>query len=91
MSDSSVRSALNKVSNITRLKGTDDWVEWNRNLRGHLGMLGLWRTHIGESPALVTELGENIVWQANRHGHNHKKSFNYSKGLSRFIYAGNAA
>ncbi|MCJ1271778.1 hypothetical protein MMC22_011683 [Lobaria immixta] len=66
MSDSSITSALNKASEIKKLNGPDDWVEWNRKLRGHLGMVGLWKILTGETPALVTETAEHTVWQLNQ-------------------------
>lgn len=50
MSESSITSALNKASDIKKLNGPDDWVVWNRSLRGHLGMVGLWKTLTSELP-----------------------------------------
>ena len=66
MSDSSITSALNKASKIKKLNGPDDWVEWNQKLRGHLGMVGLWKILTGETPAPVTETAEHTVWQLNQ-------------------------
>ncbi|MCJ1270664.1 hypothetical protein MMC22_010561 [Lobaria immixta] len=66
MSDSSITSALNKASEIKKLNGPDDWVEWNRKLRGHLGMVSLWKILTGETPAPVTETAEHTVWQLNQ-------------------------
>lgn len=66
MSESSITSALNKASDIKKLNGPDDWVVWNRSLRGHLGMVGLWKTLTSELPAPVTRSAEHIAWQANQ-------------------------
>lgn len=36
-SKSSIMISLNESSKLSRLNGSDDWVEWNRKLKGHLG------------------------------------------------------
>ncbi|MCJ1469247.1 hypothetical protein MMC07_007880 [Pseudocyphellaria aurata] len=38
MSDSTVTIVLNRASEMAKLNKPDDWMEWNRKLRGHLGM-----------------------------------------------------
>lgn len=66
MSDSAVASALNKATEITKLNSPSDWVEWNRRLRGHLGMVGLWKTLTDETPAPATGTPEYIAWEGNQ-------------------------
>lgn len=66
MPDSAVASALNKVTEITKLNSPSDWVEWNRRLRGHLGMVGLWKTLTGETPAPATGTPDYIAWEGNQ-------------------------
>lgn len=59
MSDTAVTSALDKASEIAKLNGPDDWIEWNRKLRGHLGMVDLWATLTGDAPEPATETPEH--------------------------------
>lgn len=66
MSDSSVTSILYMASVITKLNGPDDWLEWNRELRGHLGMVDLWATLIGEVPAPAKETTDYQIWQSHQ-------------------------
>lgn len=63
MSDSSITSALNEAAKIKKLNGPDDWVKWNRKLRGHLGMISLWKVLTGERPAPATNTTEHTVWE----------------------------
>ncbi|MCJ1470015.1 hypothetical protein MMC07_008660, partial [Pseudocyphellaria aurata] len=63
MSDSAVTIALNKASEITKLNGLDDWMEWNRKLRGHLGMVDLWATLTGDVPQPTSETPERTLWE----------------------------
>lgn len=66
MSDSVIASALNKATEIIKLNGPNNWVEWNRRLRGHLGVVGLWKTLTGETPAPATGTPEYIAWEGNQ-------------------------
>lgn len=64
MSDSSITSALNKASDIKKLNGPEDWVEWNRHLKGHLGMVDLWEVLTGDQPEpAVIGTAEHIEWK----------------------------
>lgn len=66
MSDSSITSALNEAAKIKKLNGPDDWVEWNRKLRGHLEMVSLWEVLTGERPAPAADTAEHTVWKTNQ-------------------------
>lgn len=64
MSDSSVTYALKTLSKIKKLNGPDDWEEWNRKLKGHLGLVDLWKVLTGERPAPVIGTAEHSTWQS---------------------------
>ncbi|MCJ1429180.1 hypothetical protein MMC29_007093 [Sticta canariensis] len=62
MAASSMASSLSDASKIKKLNGADDWVEWNRNLEGHLGMVDLWEILTGEVPAPAEGTPEHNIW-----------------------------
>ena len=45
----SISHALTKATEIKPLNRPEDWVDWNRKLRGTLGLVGLWKVFTGES------------------------------------------
>ena len=55
-------SSLLNASKIKKLNGPDDWVEWNRNLEGHLGMVDLWEILTVEVPAPAESTPEHSNW-----------------------------
>ena len=57
-----VTSSLSDASKIKKLNGPDDWVEWNRNLEGHLGMVDLWDILTGQVPAPAKGIQEHSIW-----------------------------
>ncbi|MCJ1425489.1 hypothetical protein MMC29_003389, partial [Sticta canariensis] len=59
---SSMASSLSDASKIKKLNGPDYWVEWNRNLEGHLGMVDLWEILTGEVPAPTKGTSEHNIW-----------------------------
>ena len=61
-----VASSLSEASKIKKLNGPDDWVEWNRSLEGHLGMVDLWEILTGEAPAPAEGTPEHNIWLKNQ-------------------------
>ncbi|MCJ1427239.1 hypothetical protein MMC29_005142, partial [Sticta canariensis] len=59
---SSIASSLSDASKIKKLNGPDDWVEWNRNLEEHLGMVDLWEILTGEVSASAEGTPEHNIW-----------------------------
>lgn len=66
MTDPTVISVLIETSKIKQLNGPDDWVEWNRSLKGHLGIVDLWTTLTGDVPAPVPGTPQHTVWQSDQ-------------------------
>ena len=66
MSDTSVTSALNEAAKIKKLNGPDDWVEWNRKLRGHLGMVDLWTTLTGTITVPTEGTSQHTSWETHQ-------------------------
>ena len=49
------------------LNGPEDWVEWNRMLRGTLEIAGLWRVLIGESAKQTDQdIDKLATWEENQ-------------------------
>ena len=66
MSDTSVTSSLNEAAKIKKLNGPDDWVEWNRKLRGHLGMVDLWTTLTGTATVPPAGTPQHTLWETHQ-------------------------
>ncbi|MCJ1428807.1 hypothetical protein MMC29_006718 [Sticta canariensis] len=66
MSDTLVTSSLNKAAKIKKLNGPDDWVEWNRRLRGHLGMVDLWTTLTGTATIPAEGTPQHTLWETHQ-------------------------
>ena len=59
-------SSLNEASKIPKLNCPDDWVRWNRKLKGHLGMVNMYKTLTGEDAAPTAEEGTYRTWTMNQ-------------------------
>ena len=65
--DMSVSHALTKATEIKPLNGPEDWVEWNRKLRGTLGLAGLWKVLTGESAKPTDQDTDKLaIWEENQ-------------------------
>lgn len=66
MSEPTVMSSLNEASKIPKLNGPDDWVLWNQKLKGHLGMVNMYKVLTGEDPAPAVEDSTYRTWSMNQ-------------------------
>lgn len=67
MAETTVMSSLNEASKIPKLNGPDDWVPWNRKLKGHLGMVNMYKMLTGEDPEPVTAEDASLTrWKLNQ-------------------------
>jgi hypothetical protein len=59
-----ISSSLSEASDISKLNGPDDWVVWNRTLKGHLSMIDLWDILTGADikPDEKIHPTEAIMW-----------------------------
>ena len=63
----SISYALTKATEIKPLNGPEDLVDWNRKLRGTLGLAGLWKVLIGESAKLIDQdINKLAIWEDNQ-------------------------
>ena len=63
----SISHALTKATEIKPLNGPEDWVDWNRKLRGTLGLAGLWKVLTGESAKPTDQDTDKLAtWEDNQ-------------------------
>ena len=66
MSDRTIMSSLHEASKIPKLNNPEDWVSWNRKLKGHLGMVNMYKTLTGEDAAPTAEEDTYRTWTMNQ-------------------------